>query len=676
MKNIYLGIPTALCLLIGSTLVSGQNVYIPDPVFKSNLVADVSINTNMDSQIQISEAVAFTGTISCVETGIYDVTGIEEFINVTGIQLSDNNISNMDLSSNPLLTYLSCSNNWLTSLNLTNNPLLQQVYVGSNYLTTIDISGLDSLTDFDCSSNNLSTLDLSNNALLSYVSCGSNNLTSLDIPPSVTNLYCGYNQITSLDFSSNPNIVNLGVSGNPFTCLDVSGLPNLQSLDCTSMPQLQDLNVQNGNNSNFIGFYVYNNPNLFCIQVDTVSYSTSYWSNIDSWMSFSLSCGTPPSAYFNSSAPSCFGSPVVFMDNSWPVNSWFWDFGDGYTSTLQNPLHTYSTPGNYNVTLVSGNCYGSDTATTVVVQGVDIHGHVSYTGGNVTNGVAIIYPYEPYYISFDTVQITNLTPAGDYHFSNIPQGDYLIKVFADSLTYPTCVPTYSYSDWAWDSAVVVFHGCTFNDTTDVVMQEVTGGTPGIGVLHGTIVEGVGFGRAQGDPVHGVDVKLGVTGQNHIVASTTTDALGQYTFNNLGFANYTVYADIPGLERDSSYQITLDAVNNQFLNLNYIVDSVSIDILENIGIEEQGSNVYEMNVFPNPTKDLTSLTYTINQNTNVTIEMINVLGVKVQTLFNGHQSSGQYNCSFNPKNSSLKAGIYFISLTANNKTETIRIVILD
>jgi PKD repeat protein len=44
--------------------------------------------------------------------------------------------------------------------------------------------------------------------------------------------------------------------------------------------------------------------------------------------------------------------PVQFTDGSFgEVTSWAWEFGDGATSTEQNPAHTYSNEGNFAVTL-------------------------------------------------------------------------------------------------------------------------------------------------------------------------------------------------------------------------------------------------------------------------------------------------------------------------------------
>lgn len=57
---------------------------------------------------------------------------------------------------------------------------------------------------------------------------------------------------------------------------------------------------------------------------------------------------------------------IVFSDRSTnePI-SWSWDFGDGSTSTEQNPSHTYTTEGTYTVTLIVTNSAGSDTVTKI-----------------------------------------------------------------------------------------------------------------------------------------------------------------------------------------------------------------------------------------------------------------------------------------------------------------------
>ena len=50
-----------------------------------------------------------------------------------------------------------------------------------------------------------------------------------------------------------------------------------------------------------------------------------------------------------------FPNPVQFYANSIGATSWLWDFGDGSTSTLENPLHIFQVAGNYSVTLTISN---------------------------------------------------------------------------------------------------------------------------------------------------------------------------------------------------------------------------------------------------------------------------------------------------------------------------------
>ena len=51
---------------------------------------------------------------------------------------------------------------------------------------------------------------------------------------------------------------------------------------------------------------------------------------------------------------------VQFTDHSQHATSWSWDFGDGNTSILQSPSHTYTTAGNYSVNLSVKGSGGSD----------------------------------------------------------------------------------------------------------------------------------------------------------------------------------------------------------------------------------------------------------------------------------------------------------------------------
>lgn len=68
---------------------------------------------------------------------------------------------------------------------------------------------------------------------------------------------------------------------------------------------------------------------------------------------------TPESAFsLNNNDPE-----ITFIDESVDAQSWTWDFGDGYTSTEQNPVHTYTEVGEYQVRLIVSNSCGSDTTT-------------------------------------------------------------------------------------------------------------------------------------------------------------------------------------------------------------------------------------------------------------------------------------------------------------------------
>ncbi len=87
----------------------------------------------------------------------------------------------------------------------------------------------------------------------------------------------------------------------------------------------------------------------------------------------------------------CYPNPVVFSNNSSNGNHFFWDFGDGNTSTDINPTHVYPGPGNYMVTLIvsdTNGCYTPDTLTFPV--------EILLFTGNVIQPSDTICPNVPY----------------------------------------------------------------------------------------------------------------------------------------------------------------------------------------------------------------------------------------------------------------------------------------
>ncbi|MGE0079122.1 MAG: PKD domain-containing protein [Bacteroidales bacterium] len=68
-------------------------------------------------------------------------------------------------------------------------------------------------------------------------------------------------------------------------------------------------------------------------------------------------------ANFSSDVTFGYIPTVQFTDATVGATSWSWNFGDGNTSTEQNPSHTYTTVGNYTVSLAVSDGYNTDTLT-------------------------------------------------------------------------------------------------------------------------------------------------------------------------------------------------------------------------------------------------------------------------------------------------------------------------
>jgi len=88
---------------------------------------------------------------------------------------------------------------------------------------------------------------------------------------------------------------------------------------------------------------------------------------------------SPPKASFSYG---CTGLGCGFTDTSTDdgtIQSWSWDFGDGNTSTAQNPSHSYAAGGSYTVSLTVTDDGGATGSASQVVTVVDPNANVAPT---------------------------------------------------------------------------------------------------------------------------------------------------------------------------------------------------------------------------------------------------------------------------------------------------------
>lgn len=72
---------------------------------------------------------------------------------------------------------------------------------------------------------------------------------------------------------------------------------------------------------------------------------------------------------------------IQFSDRSTGnPNRWLWDFGDGGTSTVQNPVYIYKNPGTYAVSLTVTRVYGGSTGSVSESRSITKTGFIAVTG--------------------------------------------------------------------------------------------------------------------------------------------------------------------------------------------------------------------------------------------------------------------------------------------------------
>ncbi|NOR86014.1 MAG: PKD domain-containing protein, partial [Bacteroidales bacterium] len=158
---------------------------------------------------------------------------------------------------------------------------------------------------------------------------------------------------------------------------------------------------------------------------------------------------------------SCFSSAISFIDettyNGTP-GSWLWDFGDGNTSTDQNPVYIYATDGTYQVSLM----------VTELGEGTPLGCSNTFTKAHYVNPLPIVD------FTFDSVCLGTITQFTNLSSSPIGIESYFWD-FADGSTSSTADPTHTYTTFGSFEVklfVTDFMGCMDSIQKTVNVYEI------------------------------------------------------------------------------------------------------------------------------------------------------------------------------------------------------------
>jgi len=172
-----------LSVFLSASLFGQQMTYVPDDYFEGKLI-DFGLDDVFDDSVLTSNVSGLI-ELDLSSSFISDLTGIEAFMSLETLSVSQNLLTTIDVSQLTSLSWLECGVNQLTNLDVSQNPALVLLSCTSNEITNLDVSQNILLEDLRCNSNLLTSLNIGQNTALQLLDCQFNELTSLDISNNV-----------------------------------------------------------------------------------------------------------------------------------------------------------------------------------------------------------------------------------------------------------------------------------------------------------------------------------------------------------------------------------------------------------------------------------------------------------------------------------------------------------
>lgn len=144
------------------------------------------------------------------------------------------------------------------------------------------------------------------------------------------------------------------------------------------------------------------------------------------------------------------------------------------------------------------------------------------------------------------------------------------------------------------------------------------------------------------------------------------ATGSYTYTNPGTYNVCLH-----IYSTANFCSDSKCVNLKAFKMSSVY-TVNIVNPSPLGINNAEKQEASLSIYPSPAKGVANISYELKNNSDVTLEVYDIVGNKVAVVENLAKQAGAYQTQFNVQQ--LNAGIYLVKLNAEGHVSTTRIVI--
>jgi PKD repeat protein len=368
------------------------------------------------------------------------------------------------------------------------------------------------------------------------------------------------------------------------------------------------------------------------------------------------------------------GNPLkfIFKDQSigTSIKAWSWDFGDGTTSTVQDPEHIYSDPGLYMVTLTVNSLppeFGESQTSTITKQvqvGLrqyqHLGGHVFAQLFPIDFGLAYLYTFDENnnLVPLDTTSIDTL---GYYYFYEVPTGRYLTKarLQSSSTLYGQFMPTYFGDVYDWNDAYEITISNTNNWECNIALLPSVGFDAGSGQISGHIAYDTSKFNRVLIPAGDIEIVL-LSSSGNCLTCKLSAGDGHFNFDNVPFGTYKLFPDVAGILTTPMY-VTISEDIPVIEDLSMVIFPGEIMFSVNENSSEYLNNA--VLIYPNPVYDQARLALQVKKNTTLNLVITDVSGRMISSM-EKTVKEGQNEITIPVNN--LPAGIYQVVIIPEDK----------